>query len=113
MFHKPANDCRGLSMVAPVATALSPAATRGEAGRTGGCRQRPIAVCATQRIRIPKRGRANPGGSMTLSTIDLSVVILYAIGIFALAQYVSREKAGHSKDSSDYFLASKNLPWWA
>jgi SSS family solute:Na+ symporter len=50
---------------------------------------------------------------MTLSTIDLSVVILYAIGIFALAQYVSREKAGHSKDSSDYFLASKNLPWWA
>ena len=50
---------------------------------------------------------------MTLSTIDLTVVILYAIGIFGLAQYVSREKAGHTKDSSDYFLASKNLPWWA
>ena len=24
-----------------------------------------------------------------------------------------REKAGHEKDTSDYFLASKNLPWWA
>lgn len=50
---------------------------------------------------------------MTLSTIDLIVVIVYAIGIFGLAQWVSREKAGHTKDSSDYFLASKNLPWWA
>ena len=50
---------------------------------------------------------------MSLSTIDLIVVIAYAIGIFSLAQYVSREKAGHEKDTSDYFLASKNLPWWA
>ena len=30
-----------------------------------------------------------------------------------LAQYVSREKAGHSKDAKDYFLAGKALPWWA
>ncbi|HVI04835.1 MAG TPA: sodium/solute symporter, partial [Sphingomicrobium sp.] len=50
---------------------------------------------------------------MSLSTIDLVVVIAYAIGIFSLAQWVSREKAGHQKDTSDYFLASKNLPWWA
>jgi solute:Na+ symporter, SSS family len=50
---------------------------------------------------------------MSLSTIDLLVVIIYAIGIFSLAQWVSREKAGHQKDTSDYFLASKNLPWWA
>lgn len=50
---------------------------------------------------------------MSLSTIDLIVVIAYAIGIFGLAQWVSREKAGHEKDTSDYFLASKNLPWWA
>jgi SSS family solute:Na+ symporter len=50
---------------------------------------------------------------MSLSQIDLIVVIVYAIGIFGLAQWVSREKAGHTKDSSDYFLASKNLPWWA
>ncbi|UIJ46042.1 sodium/sugar symporter [Sphingomonas cannabina] len=50
---------------------------------------------------------------MGLSTIDVIVVIAYAIGIFGLAQWVSREKAGHAKDTSDYFLASKNLPWWA
>jgi SSS family solute:Na+ symporter len=50
---------------------------------------------------------------MSLSNIDLIVVIVYAIGIFGLAQWVSRDKAGKSKDSSDYFLASKNLPWWA
>lgn len=49
----------------------------------------------------------------SLSNIDLVVVIVYAIGIFGLAQWVSREKAGHVKDSSDYFLASKSLPWWA
>ena len=50
---------------------------------------------------------------MSLSAIDLTVVIIYAIGIFSLAQWVIREKAGHTKDTSDYFLASKNLPWWA
>src|SRR3569833_2788155 len=50
---------------------------------------------------------------MSLSTIDIAVVVLYAIGIFSLAQWVSRERAGHQKDTSDYFLASKNLPWWA
>jgi len=48
-----------------------------------------------------------------LATIDIVVLITYAIGIFALAQYVSREKAGHQKDTSDYFLASRSLPWWA
>src|SRR5579884_1080766 len=52
-------------------------------------------------------------GCLTLSTIDVAVVIAYAIGIFSLAQWVSRERAGHEKDTSDYFLASKNLPWWA
>ena len=50
---------------------------------------------------------------MNLATIDVAVVIVYFIAIFGLAQYVSREKAGHTKDTSDYFLASKSLPWWA
>src|SRR5437762_3147564 len=50
---------------------------------------------------------------MSLSTIDLIVVIAYAIGIFSLAQWVSREKAGHQKDTTDYFLASRSLSWWA
>lgn len=50
---------------------------------------------------------------MELATVDIAVVVIYFICIFGLAQWVSREKAGHTKDSSDYFLASKNLPWWA
>jgi SSS family solute:Na+ symporter len=51
---------------------------------------------------------------MRLSTIDIVVVIAYAIGIFSLAQWVSRDKTGTGQqDTSDYFLASKNLPWWA
>ncbi|HEX8222973.1 MAG TPA: sodium/sugar symporter [Allosphingosinicella sp.] len=50
---------------------------------------------------------------MQLATIDIVVVIVYAIGIFGLAQFVSREKAGHQKDTTDYFLASRTLPWWA
>lgn len=53
------------------------------------------------------------GSIMGLATIDIIVLVAYAIGIFALAQWVSREKAGHTKDSNDYFLASKSLPWWA
>ncbi len=50
---------------------------------------------------------------MSLGALDLGIVIVYLIGIFGLAQWVSREKDGKAKDSSDYFLASKNLPWWA
>ena len=50
---------------------------------------------------------------MGLATIDVIVVVAYAICIFGLAQWVSREKGGKAKDTSDYFLASKNLPWWA
>ncbi|WCL55402.1 sodium/sugar symporter [Gimibacter soli] len=48
-----------------------------------------------------------------LSTIDFAVVAAYAVILFVLAQWVSREKAGHHKDASDYFLAGKALPWWA
>jgi len=47
------------------------------------------------------------------STIDFAVVAIYAITLFSLAQWVSRERAGHDKDASDYFLAGKTLPWWA
>lgn len=50
---------------------------------------------------------------MNLATVDIVVIALYGVGILALAQWVSREKAGHEKETSDYFLASKNLPWWA
>ena len=50
---------------------------------------------------------------MHLSPLDITVVVVYAIFILVLAQLVSREKAGHQKDSQDYFLASRALPWWA
>ena len=50
---------------------------------------------------------------MLLDTIDIAIVIAYAIFIIAIAQYVSREKVGHEKNTQDYFLASKSLPWWA
>jgi len=50
---------------------------------------------------------------MTLSMIDLVIVLGYAFGLIAIATLVSREKAGHKKDSTDYFLAGKSLPWWA
>jgi solute:Na+ symporter, SSS family len=50
---------------------------------------------------------------MHLTQLDITVVVLYAIFIFVLAQVVSREKKGHKKDSKDYFLASRALPWWA
>ena len=48
-----------------------------------------------------------------LATIDIVVVVIYAIAIFALAQWVSRSKKGEEKDTTDYFLASRSLPWWA
>ena len=50
---------------------------------------------------------------MTISSLDLWIVALYAVGIFALAQWVSREGREHQKDAQDYFLASRALPWWA
>ena len=50
---------------------------------------------------------------MNLATLDLTVVAIYAIILLILAQWVSREEKGHQKDSSDYFLAGRALPWWA
>ncbi|MCD6205442.1 MAG: sodium/sugar symporter [Candidatus Marinimicrobia bacterium] len=50
---------------------------------------------------------------MNFSTLDYFVFIGYIVFIISLGLWVSREKKGHKKDSSDYFLASKSLPWWA
>jgi SSS family solute:Na+ symporter len=50
---------------------------------------------------------------VTLSPIDIAVIGIYAVSIFVLAQWVSREKGAHKKDAQDYFLASRALPWWA
>ena len=50
---------------------------------------------------------------MDFSSLDYIVFIGYIVIIVALGLWVSKEKKGHQKDSKDYFLASKALPWWA
>ncbi|WP_339879469.1 sodium/sugar symporter [uncultured Algoriphagus sp.] len=50
---------------------------------------------------------------MLLEPLDLAVFIGYCLLIVGMGIFVSREKKGHVKNSSDYFLASKALPWWA
>ncbi len=50
---------------------------------------------------------------MLLEPLDLAVFVGYCLLIIGMGLFVSREKKGHIKNSSDYFLASKALPWWA
>jgi SSS family solute:Na+ symporter len=50
---------------------------------------------------------------MNFSMVDYVVFGLYFVLVVFLGLWVSREKRGHKKDSADYFLASKALPWWA
>lgn len=50
---------------------------------------------------------------MNFSTVDLLIFVGYCCLIVGVGLWVSREKKGHEKDSKDYFLASKALPWWA
>jgi SSS family solute:Na+ symporter len=48
-----------------------------------------------------------------LSAIDYVILAVYAAVLIASASLVSREKPGHAKNTADYFLASRALPWWA
>lgn len=50
---------------------------------------------------------------MAMEPIDLVIVALYGAVLFGIALFVSREPAGHAKNTEDYFLAGKALPWWA
>ena len=50
---------------------------------------------------------------MKFSLLDYVIFAIYIIFVILLGLWVSREKKGHQKDSKDYFLASKALPWWA
>ena len=50
---------------------------------------------------------------MHLQSLDYAVVLIYGVFLLVLAQWVSREKAGHDKNTQDYFLAGRALPWWA
>ncbi len=50
---------------------------------------------------------------MNFTTLDYVVFAIYILGIIFLGLWVSRTKKGHERDSKDYFLAGKTLPWWA
>jgi SSS family solute:Na+ symporter len=50
---------------------------------------------------------------MNFSTLDFVIFGAYATLILSVGLFVSRNKKGHVKNSEDYFLAGKSLPWWA
>jgi SSS family solute:Na+ symporter len=48
-----------------------------------------------------------------LEPIDLVIVAGYGLALMGIAALVSRKKPGDTRDTEDYFLAGKSLPWWA
>ena len=48
---------------------------------------------------------------MEFVLLDYIVFGVYILVIVGMGLWVSREKEGHEKDSTDYFLASKSLPF--
>ncbi|MDG2461179.1 MAG: sodium/sugar symporter [Luminiphilus sp.] len=48
-----------------------------------------------------------------LASVDIVIVGVYAVALFVIAQWVSRDRPGQEKDAEAYFLAGKALPWWA
>ena len=50
---------------------------------------------------------------MALETIDLIIIAGYALALLGIALAVSREPKGRDKNTEDYFLAGRALPWWA
>ena len=48
-----------------------------------------------------------------LSLLDWVIFVSYGVLIMSIGLWVSRDKKGHEKNSEDYFLAGKSLPWWA
>jgi len=51
--------------------------------------------------------------TMTLNTLDISIFIFYVIGLLIAALWISRNEGSQDRNTDDYFLASKSLPWWA
>ena len=46
---------------------------------------------------------------MSLSYLDIFVILLYLLGVIWLGIWSSKSQ----KDTKDYFLGSKEIPWWA
>src|SRR6476661_7667024 len=44
-----------------------------------------------------------------LNSLDFIVIVAYLVGITALGIFVGRKQ----KDSKDYFVADREIPWWA
>ncbi|MFP4229031.1 MAG: sodium/sugar symporter [Salinivenus sp.] len=51
--------------------------------------------------------------AVAFTTLDYAIFGVYLLVIVGLGLWVSREEEGKEKDSTDYFLASKSLPFWA
>mgnify|MGYP006279032417 CR=1 FL=1 len=51
--------------------------------------------------------------AVAFTTLDYLIFGVYLFVIVGLGLWVSQEEEGKEKDSSDYFLASKSLPFWA
>lgn len=50
---------------------------------------------------------------MNLHSIDIGVFVAYVLGLIAIALWISKEDKNHERNTEDYFLAGKALPWWA
>jgi len=50
---------------------------------------------------------------MNLSYLDSSIFIVYVVGLLLIALWISRNESNHERNTDDYFLAGKSLPWWA
>jgi solute:Na+ symporter, SSS family len=48
-----------------------------------------------------------------LNDIDTLIFIFYVVGLLFLALWISRNEKNHERNTEDYFLAGKALPWWA
>ncbi|HDX6490198.1 TPA: sodium/sugar symporter [Escherichia coli] len=48
-----------------------------------------------------------------LGLLDIVVFAIYVAIIIGVGLWVSRDKKGAKKNTEDYFLAGKSLPWWA
>ena len=44
-----------------------------------------------------------------LNALDFLVIVAYLVGITLLGMYVGRTQ----RDSKDYFVADREIPWWA
>lgn len=50
---------------------------------------------------------------MTINSLDMGIFLAYVIGLLMVALWISRNETNHTRNTDDYFLASKSLPWWA